>query len=85
MTRLKPVHKFILCEDGAVTTDWVPLVGATVGLGLAVTGVVSGGVESLAGSIRDTLNSDIIAGTSGGEPLRFPNVLDLLELLLPNT
>lgn len=67
MTRLKPVHDFISCEAGAVTTDWVPLVGATVGLGLAVTGVVSGGVEGLASSIRDTLNSDIIAGVSGAE------------------
>lgn len=52
-------------ESGAVSTDWVPLVSATVGLGLAVTGVVSGGLESLASNIRDTLNSDIIAGISG--------------------
>lgn len=66
MAGLNTVSAFCLDESGAVTTDWVPLVSATVGLGLAVAGVVSGGLESLAGSIRDTLNSDIIAGGSGG-------------------
>lgn len=61
---------FLSDESGAVTADWVPLVSAGVGLGLAVIGVVSGGVESLSRSINAALNGDIVgaeAGAGAGE------------------
>ncbi len=38
-------------EDGAVTVDWVVLTAAIVALGIAVGGVVSGGVEEIADKI----------------------------------
>ncbi len=66
MAQIFSLNAFLRSESGAVTTDWVPLVGATVGLGLAVTGVVSGGLSDLAGNIRDTLNGDIVSGSSSG-------------------
>ena len=43
-------------ESGAVTVDWVVLTAAIVGLGIAVLTSVSGGVESLAGSIDTNLS-----------------------------
>jgi hypothetical protein len=45
------LRSFLKAETGAVTVDWVVLTAALVGLGLAVTSVVSGGVEELANSI----------------------------------
>ena len=67
-----PVLTFLKDESGAVTTDWVPLVSATVGLGLAVTGVVSGGVGNLAGDIRAALGGDLSGGVSGSGIVSYP-------------
>ncbi|MGB3555337.1 MAG: hypothetical protein WBA25_11920 [Jannaschia sp.] len=52
---LKAIKTFSADKSGAVTIDWVVLTAALVGLGLAVMGVVSGGVETMTNNIEDTL------------------------------
>ena len=47
-------------EDGAVTVDWVVLTAAIVGLGIAVYGVISGGIEDLSGDINGELEKDVV-------------------------
>ena len=61
---------FIRNEDGAVTVDFVVLTAATVGLGVAVLGVVSGGIENVSQDVDDQLVSQVIQ-TSFVEPLTF--------------
>lgn len=51
---------FISDDGGAVTVDWVVLTAALVGLGLAVTSVVSGGLQDLSGDINSQLEADHI-------------------------
>ncbi len=52
-------------EDGAVTVDWVVLTAAMMGLGIAATLTVSGGVEDLSGDIAVQLNDTrTIVGSS---------------------
>lgn len=46
---------FIDSDSGAVTVDWVVLTAALVGLGLATTAVVSGGVSALSNDMDDQL------------------------------
>ncbi len=53
--------RFLSDESGAVTVDWVVLTGAVVGLGLAATAVVSGGVESLSNETAEELASTSIS------------------------
>ena len=57
-------------EDGAVTVDWVVLTAAIVGLGIAVYGVISGGIEDLSNDINTELKKDVVgqgfSSTSGG-------------------
>ncbi|WGH80445.1 hypothetical protein [Jannaschia ovalis] len=53
-------EQFISEESGAVTVDWVVLTAALVGLGLAVMGVVSTGVQDVSGDIQGQLESDAI-------------------------
>jgi hypothetical protein len=53
-------------ESGAVTVDWVVLTAALVGLGLAVTGVVSGGVGALTTQISGSITSTPITTSFGG-------------------
>jgi Flp pilus assembly pilin Flp len=50
---LNTIRTFSADESGAVTVDWVVLTAALVGLGLAVMGVISGGIETLTGNIND--------------------------------
>ncbi|UWQ20233.1 Flp family type IVb pilin [Jannaschia sp. W003] len=50
--------RFVRDEAGAVTVDWVVLTAALVGLGLAVMGVVSSGVEAAATRITTHLSTD---------------------------
>lgn len=70
MKLFKFAKTFIDQEDGAVTVDWVVLTAAIVGLGIAVYGVVSTGVEDLSTDISDQLESQGITTTfstsSGG-------------------
>ena len=44
---------FLAAEDGAVTTDWVLLIGLLVGLALATVSTISGGVENLSYEIAE--------------------------------
>jgi len=37
------LKEFLLCEDGAVTVDWVVLTAAIVGMGVLVITTVAGG------------------------------------------
>ena len=57
-------------EDGAVTVDWVVLTAAIVGLGIAVYGVISGGIEDLSNDINTELKKDVVgqgfSSTSSG-------------------
>ncbi|MEO1240106.1 MAG: hypothetical protein AAFW64_10790, partial [Pseudomonadota bacterium] len=52
---MSPLVKFLHEDRGAVTVDWVVLTSAIVGLGLATTAVVSGGVESLSNETAEEL------------------------------
>ncbi|MBM2577803.1 hypothetical protein JQC91_15965 [Jannaschia sp. Os4] len=54
------IKNFIASESGAVTVDWVVLTAALVGLGLAVMGVVSTGVQSASNQIGGALSSDTL-------------------------
>ena len=58
------ITKFLSDESGAVTADFVPLIAATVGLGLAATGVVSGGVEDASTDIASTMSAPYLIQTS---------------------
>ena len=57
---LNAINTFKNDESGAVTVDWVVLTAALVGLGLAVMGVVRGGVQNLSTDIDGTLKSNLI-------------------------
>lgn len=48
-------QNFLSDESGAVTVDWVVLTGALVGLGLAVTAVVTGGASDASSDIDASL------------------------------
>ena len=48
---------FAADESGAVTVDWVVLTAAIVGLGIAVMGAVSGGLQTLSTNINSSLTS----------------------------
>ncbi|MEM8849731.1 MAG: hypothetical protein AAGE03_06810 [Pseudomonadota bacterium] len=50
-------HGFLSDENGAVTVDWVVLTAALVGLGLAVSTVVRGGIQNLSGDISTVMAS----------------------------
>lgn len=62
---MTPILKSTVCfaedESGAVTVDWVVLTAAIVGLGVAVYGVVSGGVSDLSSDIDTQLRIDQIS------------------------
>ena len=53
-------HSFLSSESGAVTVDWVVLTAALVGLGLAVMGVVSTGVQTASERIAAQLRTDMV-------------------------
>ena len=48
---------FLESEEGAVMVDWVVLVAALVGLGLAFMAVMSNGVEEMSEALSDELTS----------------------------
>lgn len=60
MKLFKLAKTFRTEEDGAVTVDWVVLTAAIVGLGIAVYGVVSGGIQNLSQDIDTQLETDQI-------------------------
>ena len=51
---------FLADESGAATVDWVVLTAASVGLGVAVMGEISDGIEDLSREIDTVLRQDII-------------------------
>lgn len=55
---------FLSDESGAVTVDWVVLTAALVGLGLAVMGVLTGGLQDVSTDIETQLRSDDMIRTS---------------------
>lgn len=63
MKLFKLAKTFRTEDDGAVTVDWVVLTAAIVGLGIAVYGVVSGGIADLSGDINTQLETDQITTT----------------------
>ena len=67
MTFFKFAKNFRNDESGAVTVDWVVLTAAIVGLGIAVYGVVSGGIQNLSQQIDTQLELDHI-DTAFGTP-----------------
>lgn len=69
---LNAIKTFAGDESGAVTVDWVVLTAALVGLGLAVMGVVSGGLENVSEDIALGLTAnDKIDDTTGVVALPF--------------
>lgn len=59
---IKFIKKFRKDEEGAVTVDWVVLTAAVVGLGVAGVSTVSGGVNTLAGSISSGVTNQTVQG-----------------------
>ncbi|WP_371154799.1 hypothetical protein [Jannaschia sp. 2305UL9-9] len=57
-------QNFLSNESGAVTVDWVVLTAALVGLGLAVMGVISTGIEQQSDNIDNQLTSGTIIRTA---------------------
>ena len=58
------MQNFIHDESGAVTVDWVVLTAALVGLGLAVLGVVSGGISGQSEQMSDVMEDGAIIRTA---------------------
>jgi hypothetical protein len=63
---LQTFKTFASDEAGAVTVDWVVLTAALVGLGLAVMGVISNGLQTISGNIEDCLTGAVGTTTSSG-------------------
>jgi Flp pilus assembly pilin Flp len=61
MKLFKLSNTFSNDESGAVTVDWVVLTAAIVGLGIAVYGVVSGGIADLSQDIDTQLTGQAIS------------------------
>jgi len=53
-------------ESGAVTVDWVVLTAAIVGIGVAVTVQISGGVLNKTGGLLSMLMGVHVNGGNGG-------------------
>ena len=52
-----PVQRFLTSESGAVTVDWVVLTAMIVGLGLAITILITGNIKTTSEMIGDTVSS----------------------------
>ncbi|WP_339641100.1 hypothetical protein [Jannaschia helgolandensis] len=71
---LNAINTFKNDESGAVTVDWVVLTAALVGLGLAVMGVVSGGIEDLSTDISSALtDTDPLTNPFDGNGVNDPD------------
>ncbi len=60
---IQSVKKFLECEDGAVTVDWVVLTAAVAGLGLAVVAVIISPMSDQSESVSTYLESQPIEDT----------------------
>lgn len=56
----KCVRKFILCESGAVTVDWVVLTAAIVGMALGVVAQLNNGTTNVSTNISDTIANQTV-------------------------
>jgi hypothetical protein len=67
-----PLRRFAASEAGTITTDWIILTGAIVGLGLSATVSVRNGVGSLGGDIESSLSGASVAlmGNLDGSPVQ---------------
>ena len=67
-------RRFYLSETGAITTDYIILTGAIVGLGLSATVSVRTGVDNLGADIDSSLSGASVAlmGNLDGTPLEVP-------------
>lgn len=54
-------HRFLRCESGAITVDWVVLTAATAGMALAATGVIEDGIATLASNLDAELRAQQIS------------------------
>ncbi|PIV73282.1 MAG: hypothetical protein COW55_13605 [Rhodobacteraceae bacterium CG17_big_fil_post_rev_8_21_14_2_50_65_11] len=54
-------HRFLRCESGAITVDWVVLTAATAGMALAATAVIEDGIATLASNLDAELRSQQIS------------------------
>jgi Flp pilus assembly pilin Flp len=59
------VRKFWKSESGAVAVDWTVLSGSIVGLGVAVYGTVSNGLDANSSAIDSQLSSQLISTSFG--------------------
>lgn len=55
------IEKFLSDDSGAITVDWVVLSAAAVGMSIAATGVVRGGLDDLASNLEAQLRSQQIS------------------------
>ena len=62
-------HTVLSDESGAIAVDWVVLSAASLGMGLAVTLMVSGGLEDIStdigAALTEQVESSIVAATAG--------------------
>ncbi len=63
------LSKFVRSEEGAVTTDWVVLSAATIGLGAAAVGAVSGSISNISWDVRPnfSVSFSVLEGADGVE------------------
>ncbi len=57
------IRRFIKCESGAVTVDWVVLTAAIVGIGFGVMAKIGNGTQNVGSNLSDAVASiDVDAG-----------------------
>ena len=56
---LLKLKKFAKDDDGAVTVDWVVLTAAIVGVAIAMTSIIRGGVNATATEISNALTAQL--------------------------
>ena len=66
MLLFRKVKETAVDETGAVTVDWVMLTAALVGMVLALSATLDGGLASVAADINNAMRLETIQGASGG-------------------
>ena len=54
---LRRMKEFRICNEGAVSTDWVVLTGALVGLAIAVVAVFGNSTQNVGDLVGDKLSA----------------------------
>lgn len=60
-------RSFLLAEDGAISLDWVVLTAVILGTGLAVSGSVTSGIESVSVQSATQLRGQVIRQSFGSD------------------